>query len=68
MEKLNNIFFTLMARGPEGLSYTHVILCVNQDKFGHIFADGYLCLRNDYEVVCFHVILVNFQILGKNNK
>jgi signal recognition particle subunit SRP9 len=25
MEKLNNIFFTLMARGPEGMSF--VILC-----------------------------------------
>jgi signal recognition particle subunit SRP9 len=25
MEKLNNIFFTLMARGPDGMSF--VILC-----------------------------------------
>lgn len=49
MEKLNNIFFTLMARGPEGMSF--LLFFVDRYTFGHLFADGYICMRNDFEIV-----------------
>jgi len=38
MEILNNIFFTLMAWGPEGQSF--LLFFVDQHTFGHVFAEG----------------------------
>jgi hypothetical protein len=65
MEKLNNIFFTLMARGPEGMSF--VILCWSEYILAFICRGIYYVWEMILKLFSCN-ILVNTEITSKNNK